>query len=108
MERELTEKDLIAKGFTEKNIARLREVLSRKESGNESYRSLIDDLSKRFIAGIICAILIFIPFFILPAIYPGSLVLYYIPVALFGFFAVYFLIPMNLSWKAYRLVKDLK
>lgn len=108
MERELTENNLIKSGFTEKHIARLREILSRKESGNESYRSLIDDLSKRFIAGIICVILILAPFLILPAIYPGSIVLYYIPVALFGFFAVYFLIPMNLSWKAYRLVKDLK
>lgn len=108
MERELTEKDLIKNGFTEKHIARLREILSRKESGNESYRSLIDDLSKRFIAGIICVIFILAPFLILPAIYPGSIVLYYTPVALFGFFAVYFLIPMNLSWKAYRLVKDLK
>lgn len=108
MERELTEKDLIKNGFTEKHIARLREVLSRKESGNESYRSLIDDLSKRFIAGIICVILILAPFLILPAIYPGSLVFYYIPVAIFGCLAIYFLIPMNLSWKAYKLVKSVK
>lgn len=108
MERELTETDLIAKGFTENNISRFRNVLSRKENRNESYRSLIDDLSKRFIAGVICAILILIPFLILPAIYPGPLVFYYLPVALIGLLAIYFLIPMNLSWKAYRLVKDLK
>ncbi len=108
MEKVLTEKDLMMKGFTEKNVTHLRDLLSRKESGNETYWTLIDDLSKRFIAGVVCAILILIPFLILPAIYPGSLIFYYIPVALFGILAIYFLIPINLSWKAYKLVKGFK
>lgn len=46
--KQLTEDDLREHGFTDKEIARLREILTRQESNNETYATLIDSLRKRF------------------------------------------------------------
>lgn len=53
MKKQITENDLREHGFTEKEIARLREMLTRPESKNETYSTLLDDLRKRFWGGVI-------------------------------------------------------
>lgn len=102
---ELTEKDLLENGFTVRNISRLREVLNRNENTGETLSGLIDDLSRRFYGGVICLFLVLAPLVFLPVFYPPSLLLYYLPVAIFGVIAVWYLIPIGLSWKAYRIMK---
>ncbi len=51
--KQLTEDDLREHGFTDKEIARLREILTRQESQNKSYFDLIDELRKRLWAGVL-------------------------------------------------------
>ena len=103
---ELTEKDLLENGFTVRNVSRLREVLNRNENTGETLLGLVDDLSRRFYAGVICLLLVLAPLIFLPVFYPPSLLLYYLPVAIFGVIAVWYLIPLGLSWKAYRMMKS--
>ncbi|EOC3062499.1 hypothetical protein ACVS9S_003236 [Cronobacter dublinensis] len=102
---ELTEKDLLENGFTVRNVSRLREVLNRNENAGETLSGLVDDLSRRFYAGVLCLLLVLAPLIFLPVFYPPSLLLYYLPVAIFGVIAVWYLIPLGLSWKAYRMMK---
>lgn len=103
---ELTEKDLLDNGFTSKQLSRLKEVLSREENADETLSTLVDDLSKRFYGGMICLLLILVPLILLPVFYTYSLLLYYLPVAVFGVIAVWYLIPLGLSWKAHKMMKS--
>ncbi len=64
---ELTEKDLQDSGFTNKQLSRLKGVLSRDENANETLSTLVDDLSKRFYGGVICLVLILTPLIFLPS-----------------------------------------
>lgn len=103
---QLTEKDLLDNGFSSKQLSRLKEVLSRDENADETLSILVDDLSKRFHGGMICLLLILIPLILLPVFYTYSLLLYYLPVAVFGVIAVWYLIPLGLSWKAHKMMKS--
>jgi hypothetical protein len=68
-------------------------VLNRDENTGETLSGLIDDLSRRFYGGIIYLFLVLAPLVFLPVFYPPSLLLYYVPVAIFGVIAVWYLIP---------------
>ncbi|EPW3925378.1 hypothetical protein ACWKNT_004602 [Enterobacter sichuanensis] len=106
MTSQLTEKDLLDNGFSSKQLSRLKEVLSRDENADETLSTLVDDLSKRFYGGMICLMLILVPLILLPVFYTHSLLLYYLPVAVFGVIAVWYLIPLGLSWKAHKMMKS--
>lgn len=106
MTSQLTEKDLLDNGFSSKQLSRLKEVLSRDENADETLSILVDDLSKRFHGGMICLMLILVPLILLPVFYTYSLLLYYLPVAVFGVIAVWYLIPLGLSWKAHKMMKS--
>ena len=105
MTSQLTEKNLLDNGFSSKQLSRLKEVLSRDENADETLSILVDDLSKRFYGGMICLLLILVPLILLPVFYTYSLLLYYLPVAVFGVIAVWYLIPLGLSWKAHKMMK---
>ncbi|HEN3635012.1 TPA: hypothetical protein U5E30_003675, partial [Yersinia enterocolitica] len=45
------ENKLLNKGFTAKNIAHMRKIISRDETQTETYSTLLEDLKKRFWAG---------------------------------------------------------
>ncbi|MCX8301386.1 MULTISPECIES: hypothetical protein [Enterobacter] len=105
MTSELTEKDLLDNGFSNKQLSRLKEVLSSNENTGETLSTLIDELSKRFYGGIICLMLILAPLIFLPVFYTPSLLLYYLPVAIIGVIAVWYLIPLGLTWKAHKIMK---
>ncbi|MCM7885619.1 hypothetical protein [Enterobacter sichuanensis] len=106
MTSQLTEKDLLDNGFSSKQLSRLKELLSRDENADETLSTLVDDLSKRFYGGMICLMLILVPLILLPVFYTYSLLLYYLPVAVFGVIAVWYLIPLGLSWKAHKMMKS--
>lgn len=88
MASELTEKDLLENGFTVRNVSWFREVLNRDENTGETLSGLVDDLSWRFYGGVICLFLVLAPLVFLPVFYPPSLLLYYLPVAIFGVISV--------------------
>jgi hypothetical protein len=90
---ELTEKDLLENGFTVRNVSRLREVLNRNENAGETLLGLVDDLSRRFYAGVICLLLVLAPLIFPSRLLSAFLLLYYLPVAIFGVIAVWYLIP---------------
>ena len=105
MTSQLTEKDLLDNGFSSKQLSRLKEVLRRDENADETLSTLVDDLSKRFYGGLICLMLILAPLIFLPVFYTPSMLVYYLPVAFFGVIAVWYLIPLGLSWKAHKMMK---
>ena len=45
------ENKLLNKGFTAKNIAHMRKIISRDDTQKETYSSLLIDLKKRFFCG---------------------------------------------------------
>lgn len=105
MTSQLTEKDLLDNGFSSKQLSRLKEVLSRGENAGETLSTIMDELSKRLYGGVVCLMLILAPLIFLPVFYTPSLLLYYLPVAAIGVIAVWYLIPLGLSWKAHKMMK---
>ncbi len=99
------EQQLLQNGFSAKDIRKLNEILNRDEKKSDTLQSLIQELSKRFWAGII--LMLFILSVFIYGIAEGhkeSLISYAI-VLISGATIVYFVIPMNLAWKAHRFVK---
>ncbi len=101
--KQLTEDDLREHGFTDKEIARLREILARQESQNKNYFDLIDDLRKRLWAGVLGFFIVFIV--LIHGCYSYELINHfsYLFILLFGFSVVYKLTPFPMALKAYKL-----
>lgn len=99
------EQKLLQNGFSAKDICKLNEILNRDENKSDTLQSLIQELSKRFWAGII-SMLIILSIFIHGIMngHKESLISYAI-VLIIGVIIVYFVIPMNLALKAHRFVK---
>ncbi|AEG95190.1 hypothetical protein [Klebsiella aerogenes] len=108
MKTNITEKDLVDNGFSDKNISRLKEILSRQENSGESLTTLITDLRKRFYAGALCLALLFSLAIFALIFYPIAVGLSYIPAMIIGIAIIYYVIPLDLSWKAWRFVKGSK
>jgi len=60
VKKDITENELRKYGFTEKEISRLREILTRPESKNDTYLTLLNDLRKRFWGGVIGIVIAFV------------------------------------------------
>ncbi|EKZ6147850.1 TPA: hypothetical protein RFY33_001163 [Klebsiella aerogenes] len=103
MGKQLTEDDLREHGFTEKEIARLREILARQESQNKSYFDLIDELRKRLWAGVLGFFIVFIVLIHWCYNYESINHSAYFFILLFGFSVVYKLTPFPMALKAYKL-----
>ncbi|EOC9363467.1 hypothetical protein ACJCHP_004821 [Enterobacter asburiae] len=52
MTSELTEKELLDNGFSNKQLSRLKKLLSSNVNTGETLSTLIDELSKRFMEGL--------------------------------------------------------
>lgn len=99
------EQKLLENGFSAKDIGKLKSIIKRDESQTDSLKSLVLDLSKRFWGGVICIAIIASVFAY--GIYKGhneSLVSYGI-VLIIGVIIVYFVIPLNLAWKAHCFIR---
>ncbi|EMB4312585.1 TPA: hypothetical protein QHU19_003402 [Klebsiella aerogenes] len=101
--KQLTEDDLREHGFTDKEIARLREILTRQESQNKSYFDLIDELRKRLWAGVLGFFIVFIVLIHWCYNYKSINHFAYFFILLFGFSVVYKLTPFPMALKAYKL-----
>ena len=99
------EQKLLENGFSAKDIGKLKSIIKRDESQTDSLKSLVLDLSKRFWGGVVCIAIIASVFAY--GIYKGhneSLVSYGI-VLIIGVIIVYFVIPLNLAWKAHCFIR---
>jgi len=99
------EQKLLENGFSEKDIGKLKSIIKRDKSQSDSLKSLVLDLSKRFWGGVICIAIIASVFAY--GIYKGhneSLISYGI-VLIIGLIIVYFVIPLNLAWKAHCFIR---
>lgn len=101
------ENKLLNKGFTAKNIAHMRKIISRDDTQKETYSSLLIDLKKRFFAGcLICAILFTPLIFMMFNDYTSDEIFSYLVALIFGLFMTYYITPMNLVWKLYRYLSN--
>lgn len=102
------EKKLIDHGFSVKDIGKLKSIIEKDESQQDTMQSLILDLSKRFFGGVFG---IFILMIIgLYGIFNAdeSDAISYIIVLGFAFLVIYFVTPLKLSWKAYKFIRQSK
>lgn len=102
------ENELREKGFSEKDLNRLKQVLSKPHNRGQTLSSLIIDLSKRFWGGIICMIVL--AFVAVLGLFKDSSenAFAYLIVIAFGLIVVYFITPMNLAWKARKYIASKK
>jgi hypothetical protein len=97
------EKKLLAHGFTEKEVNRLKKVLASEHAGDDNLQSLILELKKGFIPSCICilVVLLLYPFIVTE---PNMIELTaYLITATIAFFSINRINPMKLSYKAYML-----
>ncbi len=101
------EKELLANGFTEKEVNRLKKFLTAEYSNEgDTLESLILDLKKRFIPSYFC---IFLVLLLYPLIVTKPVLIelsVYLVIAIFSFFCINLITPMKLSFKAYRFLKN--
>lgn len=100
--------DLKANGFTDKDISRLRTIVESVPTKDQTFSSIVLDLSKRFWGGVIGMLLMAV-IAIFGSIYDSAenFVIYLI-VILFGVTVVYIVTPMKLAWKAHRYMAKKK
>jgi len=102
------EQKLLQNGFSAKDLRKLKDMLTRDESKSYTPQSLVQELSKRFWAGIICmATLISVFIYGVAKGHQQSLISYAI-VLMVGAVIVYLVIPMNLAWKSYKFTRACK
>lgn len=103
------EKKLLAHGFTQKEVNRLKKVLTHEhvnDAGGETLESLILDLKKSFIPSCFCILLVLLLYPLIvtkPVLIEVSV---YLVIAIFSFFCINLINPMKLSFKAYRFLKN--
>lgn len=105
MEKNITEKDLIAFGFTQANIDKLKVMLARPENKKHTLSTLIAGVSKGFFCGILCIIIFLMTLVNALFFNPTPAFLSYISIVAFGVLAFYYLKSPDLAWKAYKFTK---
>lgn len=100
--------DLKANGFTDKDISRLRTIVESVPTKDQTFSSIVLDLSKRFWGGVIGMLLMAV-IAIFGSIYDSAEnFIIYLIVILFGVTVVYIVTPMKLAWKAHRYMAKKK
>ncbi|MDN0110873.1 hypothetical protein QVO02_09680 [Yersinia mollaretii] len=103
------EKELLANGFTEKEVNRLKKFLTSEyanDTEGDTLESIILDLKKRFIPSCFCILLVLLLYPLIvtkPVLIELSV---YLVIAIFSFFCINLITPMKLSCKAYRFLKN--
>lgn len=105
------EKQLLANGFTEKEVNRLKKVLTHKhvnDAGGETLESLIIDLKTSFIPSciVIGTIPLLYPLIVTEPVRVG--VIAFSVVAIILLFSVNLINPIKLSYKSYMFLKKTK
>lgn len=101
------ENKLLDHGFTDKNIAHMRKIISRDETQTETYSTLLEDLKKRFWAGCFICVILFTPLiFMMFNDYTSDEIFSYLVALIFGLFMTYYITPLNLAWKSYRYLSN--
>ena len=103
------EKELLENGFTQNDINFMRKIISRGEDSEETLLMLTHTLKSRFHTGcFLCVVLITI--FIAVLIIRDDIVVIsiYFLFTLIFIFIVYYLTPMKLAYKSYKIIKEKK
>ncbi|MGC0956394.1 hypothetical protein WKH22_00660 [Pantoea agglomerans] len=102
------EQELYNNGFSAKEIGKLKSIIKKDESKKDTLQSLVIDLSKRFWGGVIA--LIILMFIGLDGVFnaDASNAIPYVVVLTFAFLVIYFVTPLNLSWKSYKFTRECK
>lgn len=102
------EKELLENGFSQKDINFMRKIISRSGDNEETLESLTHTLKSRFYNGCFLFIII-ISAFIIDFIFntPADLIesSVYLFFMIFSLFIVYYIGPMNLTYKSYSYLK---
>lgn len=99
------EKKLLDHGFSAKDIGKLKNIIKKDESQKDTLQSLVIDLSRRFWGGIIGLVLLALIGFYGIFNADKSSAISYLIALVFGVLVIYFVTPLNLSWKSYRFIK---
>jgi len=102
------EQELYNNGFSAKEIGKLKSIIKKDESKKDTLQNLVIDLSKRFWGGVIALIILML--IGLGGIFnvDASNAIPYIVVLTFAFLVIYFVTPLNLAWKSYKLTRACK
>ncbi|MEI7077084.1 hypothetical protein [Pectobacterium versatile] len=105
------EKELLENGFSQKDINLMRKIISRGEDSEETLQNLTHTLRARFYNGCFLFIVI-ISAFTINFIFNTSADLIETSVFLFfmifSLFIIYYIGPMSLAYKSYRIIKTKK
>ena len=102
---EKMEELLLENGFNKKNIAVMKRAIVRGEDPDETLFDITLELKNRFFNGCLCLCVCLVPliFYSIKGELDGVIVACIL--MLFGFIVVYYIVPMNLAWKAYLFFK---
>ncbi|MGC1149349.1 hypothetical protein WKH63_18455 [Pantoea agglomerans] len=99
------EQQFLLNGFSAKHIRKLNKILTRDEKKSYTLQYLIQEISECFWAGIISMLnILFVVNYGIAKGHKESLISYAI-FLIIGAIIVYFIILMNLAWKAHLIVK---
>lgn len=101
MKDNISENDLKNHGFTDSEIDRLKEILTRPESKNDTYATLLDDLRKRFWGSAICMFIVLIVTVFWACNFESNDFTYPV-IIIFLVFVIYKLTPVPMAYKAYK------
>lgn len=102
--RLITENDLRDNGFSEKEIALLRDNINRSGFEGVTFVKIIDDLRKRFWSGMLFLLIIFVIFIIWCQDFSN----YSYPVMIFAVsLGIHFFTPLIMGYKALRMYNKL-
>ncbi|MBW7981298.1 hypothetical protein [Enterobacillus tribolii] len=102
------EEILLKNGFSPENIAHMKKIIERGQIPDETLYKLTLELKDRFIRGCFISFLCSLPFFYY--LITGSLISITSSfiVTLFSLAVIFYIGPINLTWKAYSFIKKLK
>ncbi|RUR93600.1 hypothetical protein [Pectobacterium polaris] len=102
------EKELLENGFTQNDIAKMRNLISRGGNSEETLSMLTHSLKKAFLNGFFI-LAIFISSFIINAIFnisnSGMEILVHFILTVFFILPIYYLTPMKLAYKSHSYLK---
>lgn len=109
MNNQEMEKELLENGFSQSDINFMRKIISRGEDSEETLLMLTHTLKNRFHTGcFLCVVLITIFIAILTIRDDIIVISVYFLFTLIFVFLVYYLTPMKLAYKSYKIIKEKK
>ncbi|WP_261371878.1 hypothetical protein [Yersinia aldovae] len=98
-------KQLLANGFTQKEVNRLKKILTHEHAGDENLQSMILDLKKRFIINCISIGMIPLSYPLIVTNHNRIEIIAYLLTSAMVLFIINLISPFKLSFKAFFFLK---